>query len=285
MWPVAGRVRTLAALYMLPIVYESHWRACHPLHFDAKLPEIQVRHGISAQEVLTQLKQLYRTEAVNADPELLREFVPSRPVPGEATLEGNLRIQQAIDDKVLTAVKLLFGAVLGRTGSPPSKAPRGPKRLCPMPHLETRCRAHCELGVTSVLEIEPPLMTPVWQKSALFNHKTHRADLAECHAGASASKENGDQPLLPGINTCVACHAPAASRQAGQPGGARTACTECHRYHNGDHPEQGPGARWRRGDVEQSLDSFLRGRKTLADRPRDPARLAATEPAGESHDR
>jgi hypothetical protein len=255
----SGEARTGGA-YMLPIVYESHCAACHPLHFDAKLPEIQARHGISAQEVLTQLKQLYTTEAVNADPELLRQFVPTRPVPGEAALEANLRIQQAIDDKVVTAAKLLFGAALDEQVRRQAKLPAG-RRGCVLCHtLKPAAGPIVSLGSLRALEIEPPLMTPVWQKSASFNHKTHRAlACAECHAGASTSKENGDQPLLPGINTCVACHAQAGSQQAGQPGGARTACTECHRYHNGDHPEQGLGARARRGDVEQSLDSFLKG--------------------------
>ena len=124
--------RTLAAL-MLPIVYESH---CEPVILFTSTrssPRSKSVMEFPRRRVLTQLKQLYRTEAVNADPELLRQFVPSRPVPGEATLEGNLRIQQAIDDKVLTAVKLLFGTALDEQVRRQAKLPAG-RRGCVLCH-------------------------------------------------------------------------------------------------------------------------------------------------------
>ena len=63
--------------------------------------------------------------------------------------------------------------------------------------------------------------------------------------------------LIPDMSKCVACHAPAGAVPV--PGGASTACTECHRYHNDDHPEQGLGAKARRGEIEQTLKQFLSG--------------------------
>ena len=36
-------------------------------------------------------------------------------------------------------------------------------------------------------------------------------------------------------------------------------CVECHRYHNGDHPAQGIGARARLGKAEMAVDQFLSG--------------------------
>jgi hypothetical protein len=50
-------------LYMAPIVYENHCAACHPLQFEEKRPEQFARHGVSAQETLNDLKQLYMSEA------------------------------------------------------------------------------------------------------------------------------------------------------------------------------------------------------------------------------
>ena len=49
------------------------------------------------------------------------------------------------------------------------------------------------------------------------------------------------------------------------------ACTECHRYHNGDHPFQGVGAAARRGAAELSLERFL----SLADPQSSLAEAAA----------
>ena len=159
-----GEPRTPGA-YMLPIVYENHCAACHPLQFDAKLPDVQARHGIRAQEVLTELRQLYTAEAVKADPDLLRQFVPPRTMPGQASSRANQLIQQAVDEKVLTAARLLFGAALDENVRRQAEATRWPKRLRRVPRLETDCRADREFGVTSALEIEPPLMTPVWQSA------------------------------------------------------------------------------------------------------------------------
>jgi predicted CXXCH cytochrome family protein len=246
--------------YMLPIVYENHCAACHPLHFDAKLPEAQVRHGTRAQDVLIELKQLYTAEAVKADPELLRQFVPPRPMPGQPVARANQLIQQRVDDQVVTAAKLLFGAALDESVRRQAKLPAG-RRGCVECHtLKPAAGPIVSSRSLSTLEIEPPLMTPVWQKHASFNHTTHRAlNCAGCHAGANTSKENGDERLLPEIIQCLNCHTSSGSPQTYQSGAASSACTECHRYHNGDHPEQGPGARARRAAIEQTLEQFVSG--------------------------
>lgn len=181
-------------------------------------------------------------------------------MPGQTQPRANQLMQQAVDDKVLAAAKLLFGAALDENVRRQAKLPAG-RRGCVECHtLKAGAGPIVSLASLHALEIEPPLMTPVWMKSAKFNHRTHRAlRCAECHAAASTSKENGDQPLLPNITQCVACHAPSGSLWAAQSGGASTACTECHRYHNGDRAFEGLGARVRRGEVEQTIEEFVRG--------------------------
>jgi hypothetical protein len=263
---VGGEPRDRGAS-MLPISYERHCAACHTLHFDANLPDAQARHGISAQEVLAELKQLYTAQAVKADPDLLRQFVPPRPVPGRSLPRANPQIKQAIDEKLLTAAKLLFGSAVDENVRRQAKLPAG-RRGCVECHvLKPGGWPIVSVGSLAALEIEPPLMTPVWQTHAVFNHQTHRAlGCGECHAAATKSKQNGDERLLPDITQCLACHAPAGSQKAGQAAGASTACTECHRYHNGDHPEQGLGASARRGTVEHTIESFLRGMQAAGHR-------------------
>jgi len=243
--------------YMLPIVYENHCAACHPLYFDTRLPDVSARHGIAPQELLKELKQLYMSDAASADQSLLGQFVPARPMPGQTESPAKQSIRQAVDDKVLAAAKLLFGAALDERVRRREKLPAG-RRGCVECH-NLRPTSGPIVGASSLttLEIEPVLLTPVWQKSAAFDHRAHRAlACTECHAGARTSIENGDQPLLPGISRCVSCHAPEGSSQ---PLRASAACTECHRYHNGDHAEQGLSARARRSVIQQTLEQFLKG--------------------------
>ena len=57
---------------------------------------------------------------------------------------------------------------------------------------------------------------------------------ADGSPNAEASRTK-DDVMLPGIGTCVECHAPLSHER----GGARFDCAECHRYHNGDRPLDG----------------------------------------------
>jgi hypothetical protein len=99
--------------------------------------------------------------------------------------------------------------------------------------------------------IVPPAVPAVWFPHAIFRHTAHRALACEaCHAGARESQA-GTDVLLPGIDTCLRCHAPGA--------GARSDCAECHRYHGGDQPLHGPGAPGRDGRREFEIPAFLSG--------------------------
>ena len=239
---------------MRPIVFENHCAACHRLQFDAKLPNETMRHGISAQEVFADLSQRYTAEAVKADPELLRQFVPPRPMPGQPVSQPIQLIQQAVDQKLLTAAGVLFGAAIDENVRRRANVPAG-RRGCVECHvLKPGASPIVNLDSLASIEVDPPQMTPVWQEHAFFNHTTHRAlDCAVCHAEVDLSKENGDRPLLPDITKCVTCHAPEGSQKANQPGGASSSCTECHRYHNGDNPGEGRAAR--RGEARSSRRS------------------------------
>jgi hypothetical protein len=140
------------------------------------------------------------------------------------------------------------------------KVPQGRRGCVECHNLKPGAGEIVDSSSLAALEIERPLMTPVWQQHAIFNHRFHRAlTCIECHAGAKTSTANGDQPLLPGIDTCVKCHAPAGGWFGAGPGGASTSCVECHRYHNCDHPEQNLGAKKRRGELDWAIDEWLGG--------------------------
>ena len=249
---------------MLPISYENHCRACHPLHFEKNVPGRQVRHGLEPRALVDELRQFYAADAVKDDPVMLRRVVPSRPIPGAPVPREVARVQKAVADKTLAALKLLFDPAVAAVIRGPDRKPGQPPGEvggCGECHqLKSSARPLVDLDAASRLEVRPVVVRSLWLESAVFNHATHRAlECGHCHKGV---RESTDQTklLLPGIAQCVDCHAPAGTRDGGGPlGGAGVACVECHRYHNGDHTRQGMGAASRRGMAELSLEKFLEG--------------------------
>ena len=153
---------------------------------------------------------------------------------------------------MLVAAKLLFGAAVDENVRRQAKLPAG-RRGCVECHtLKPSAGPIVNPSSLATLEIEPPLMTPVWQETR--SSITGPIALGLCSSATPGQyvKQNGDTALLPGISQCVACHAPAGGRERLSRAERARACTECHRYHNGDHPEQGLGASARRGEVEQT---------------------------------
>jgi hypothetical protein len=244
---------------MLPVTYENDCRACHPLAFDPKDPERTVPHGLEPKQVVDQLKQFYTAQAVKADPELLRRFAPLRPMPGRPASAEGVRAEKAAADRTFVALRRLFGAAVEEEVRRGQGLPLGRGGCVECHEMTPAARPLVSLEAASTLGIKPVAVRSLWYESAVFNHATHRAlECASCHAGASESKDRDDL-LLPNVGQCVTCHVPATT-QGGRPrGGAGTSCVECHRYHNGDHPAQGVGAKARRGTAEMTVDQFLSG--------------------------
>jgi predicted CXXCH cytochrome family protein len=262
----------LAGAYMLPVTYDRHCAACHPLAFDSEPPReklrpgvqpaevFQVRHGVQPVKVVEQLRRFYAARAVSADQGFLHKFVPPRPLPDRPSGASEERFNEAIETNVATAGRLLFGAAIDQAVLRQLNLPQGRRGCVECHNLKPHAERLAHSTDFAALEVEPVLMTPVWLESAFFNHTTHRAlDCAACHAGVDSSERNGDQPLLPGRAACTACHTAEGNRWSGQPPAAGTSCTECHRYHDGDHPARGLGALSRRGAAQFSVEQFQKG--------------------------
>jgi hypothetical protein len=234
-----------AGAYMLPITYENHCRACHPLNFEPRSQSSEVRHGRAPSDVLSEVRQFYAAEAVKDNPDLLRRVVPRRPVPGKEADVDIRRIRQAVDDKVLAALRVLFGS--GQKGCIECH------ELSPTPF---------QLGHPDELDnarITPVMVPLVWLQHAVFDHSAHRGlQCLQCHPQASSS-ETRSEMLLPGIETCAQCHGPAEVRGGLARGGAGSNCTECHKYHNGDRPLEGKGSSARGVADRQTIQDFLNG--------------------------
>jgi len=100
----------------------------------------------------------------------------------------------------------------------------------------------------------------VWFEHATFNHVSHRSlTCGSCHSGTEASfaLNEREPPLIVGVKSCQACHAPTGAGGAG----IRHSCVDCHRYHNGDRPLQGLGSPHRDPAQPLNLEQFLNGGK------------------------
>jgi hypothetical protein len=244
--------------YMKPMTYEQHCRACHPLHFEPNDPEREIRHGLNAREVVAELRQFYESQAVKDDPALLqRPLLPrARPLPGRGDQVISPSVGQAVEAKVVTALRILFGS------TPAAGRPHGGGRGCVECHqLSALPQGPVTAELIEAATIDPVNIKPIWLEHARFDHATHRAlACAECHKNATSSLTSDDVLLAPGIATCLECHGPARTSPSGTPrGGASSACTECHWYHGGDHPVRGRGAPPRDASTEWPTARFLEG--------------------------
>jgi hypothetical protein len=213
---------------MLPINYEIHCKACHPLTFDPQHAEKVTPHHVQPDQLKEFLTKTFTAEYLSRDPKLLERPIPARrPLPGKTTLvegPGEEKARRYIEDKVTAAERILYA-----------------KTTC------GECHEYEGADAAMPQRIVPTAVPEIWFQHAWFDHGAHRAMTCEsCHQNAKESTTHADV-LLPDMQNCLQCHSP-ASRSEGRPlGGTRYDCTECHRYHHADGTGtlQGPGAKAR----------------------------------------
>jgi hypothetical protein len=236
-----------AGAYFLPISYEGQCAACHPLTIERKNPDdprsghLAVPHRLQPQDLRDYLVGHYTAAYLEGNVKLFEQVVTVRRFPGKLPAEETEPARKLIEKKVNSVMEdVLFN-----------------RKTC----LE------CHYGEGEAGKVVPRTILPtdvpvVWFPHARFDHTAHRAvSCAACHALAEAKEDRPPEHKvdmqIPGRDTCVQCHAPAAAGS----GGARFDCAECHRYHNGDAPLQGVGAAARGVPDDRTMDmhQFLRG--------------------------
>ena len=218
----------------LPINYETDCKSCHPLTFEPKGQSLP--HRLQPTQVDQYLENFYTAQYLKGNQEAFETFVPLRPLPGKLPEGTSAKVRDVVQGKVQTAERYVWS-----------------KATCEECHVVERGD---EAKVKSILPTNVP---DVWFKSALFDHSAHRAVTCQsCHGNANASTTNADV-LLPGVSTCLQCHAPRSTAGGVAKGGARSDCTECHRYHNGGEPFAGIGAKNRAPSHPGSIEEFLSG--------------------------
>jgi hypothetical protein len=249
--------------YMLPVRYQAHCQACHPLTFDRKddndpqFEPLTVPHGLQPREIRRILQGAYTAKALKNEWRAFERFIPKRPLPGKKLDEETAKIGQLINDKVAAAEKLLYVG----------------KNACGECHYDVPAAQLVDSeapvsGLQPLHAIAPTSVPLVWFRHARFSHAAHRG--VECRA----CHENGVRPdgqtkvtlseslraediFIPGSDICTQCHAPKTTLNGVVRGGARFDCTECHRYHNGDFAAQGLGADRRDPRQRRGIDAFL----------------------------
>jgi hypothetical protein len=226
--------------YMLPISYERHCRACHPLQLNLSAGAasnerpVEVPHGLAPDPLgavlsglilAAQRAQIPPAEAA-ADESGAFPLIPGR------TLGKNLA-QKLADD------------VLQRR----AKAAAAMHVQCLQCHYENPAN---ESSPSELPALIPANIPAVWLTHARFDHSAHRnSKCRTCHADAytfeqrdqprflareslppakNAAARDDAQVMIANIEVCATCHAP----RRGNEGGARHDCAECHLYHGRD---------------------------------------------------
>jgi hypothetical protein len=233
---------------MLPVHYDQHCKACHPLTFRHDLPGAPVPHLLQPPAV----NRFLWGAIAERDVKRLAPKGSSRPLPGE-----NLsRLEKQAREAVRSGVAHLEGFLYQDDLRKAKQYVYEGKAACGLCHY-----FEPQNGIERAPERVLPTNVPeVWFPHAKFSHRAHRAvECSQCHGGADKSTVHTDV-LLPGVDNCKACHAPARVENGQPKGGARHDCVTCHSFHNGDAPLAGRGAQKRGAKRRGSIQDFLGGK-------------------------
>lgn len=192
----------LAGAAPVPITYETHCQACHPLTFDSAdgLKAIAAPHRVAPDALERFLRQTYTERFVSMG--LTGGTPPNR---GAGRLDPPLETIESTRGQIAERVTGAMALLAGGGGCGKCHTPNGSGGY----HL------------TNI---------PVsWQPRARFDHAAHRMMACQqCHPRAFDQDQPAPlrPPDLPTIQNCQSCHSPA--------GGVSHGCTDCHSYHQSD---------------------------------------------------
>ena len=266
--------------YFQPIQFSVHCQACHASQLQTAHPlagltdqgsklamptTLDLPHALQPTELEQYLRSKLTTDLV-----AVKGTLTDLPARSSTRLDSNQEISRAQREKLRSEVEQLITKVQKTIYD------ETPASIREKIHTGGSHCLHCHMTEGARLESRPERLVPpqiptIWNTRARFNHNSHRGvSCLECHQGTTATAQQPpvekERLHLPGKDNCAQCHAPEhtllnARDYSTQPrGGVRHGCTDCHRYHNGDHPQQRPASAWRDPRAPQpNLDDYLRG--------------------------
>jgi hypothetical protein len=248
--------------YYLPVNFEKHCQACHPIGVN-----IKSREGIEFEIKLPHRKKLEDFNETLRD-RVVRVFLLDKEKRAEPKLPPRFdRPLAPLDPKGKEAVDALFEEAkkqLNRSiddvTNRANLAVKTSGSTCQKCHFVTERKENN----TVEYDVKPGNTPAIWFEHSKFSHVGHRAmQCSECHQNMgqvpqykadgsliwndpekwNSTPQNKPDPIgIVGIVECQKCHSPARVENGIAIGGVRHDCTDCHRYHNAEYPLQGMGA-------------------------------------------
>lgn len=226
----------LPGAHPLPVSFERHCVACHPLPYDPADPAKRLPHGLAPEPMQQRLVAAMLEESAAGrtalDAPLPPPALPANPP--EPALPETVRSQ--VRDRVEKARSFTRG-VCGKC----HEAIDAPLPLASL--LRDPADPAVATGASETWFRVPPVGVPdVWLTKARFNHVPHRGvDCRGCHEAAypaahaeamATSPLDNQVVMIAGRESCTGCHGPPGMDADGKTvGGAAFNCVECHGYH------------------------------------------------------
>jgi len=241
--------------YVLPVTYEQHCKACHPLTFSPadNVKEVEIPHHSQPDQVKDFLSGVFARNVVKAggkDVKLKQPFA-GLVLPGD-------NLDREAREKELRKVIERAGDLAWEAQAQKAE------------HVTTCMLCHHKEAVAGKTDRIAAVKVPeVWFPHAKFSHQAHRTvDCAGCHGGKDEAKnkygrpsvyhsQHSDDVLLPPINNCLECHSSARTVDGKKQGGVRHECVTCHSYHHGDAPLAGRGAKARGIETRRAVEEWM----------------------------
>lgn len=200
---------------MQPIVMDEHCSGCHTLNFDPDNPSREIPHGDPAS-VIQALVEYYSARLLGADPD-----------------EGNQRVRRP--GRALTRTDRDRAAAEARKQALTVAADLFERRACTTCHDVTRVDDDSDVP----WKVLPVRLTENFFVHASFSHSAHETEVSSCDGCHQAARsEAATDVLIPGIESCRACHGSGSSNRNSSAQIPST-CVMCHSFHfdgKGTHP-------------------------------------------------
>lgn len=203
--PVRGEGR-----YYLPIIYEKHCQACHPLGFDSEQPEAVVAHGLQPEQVQSEILKHFSKRFLQATLTTKFKNLQRKPadlrldaLPELLTAEERAKIAAEAEAASQTANAELYALL---TWAAPEAKEQLDKAAIELFKGRKTC-GECHTGTGELMpgssipkSIDPVNIPAIWQTKARFDHLSHQAVACQlCHPNSFGSESMSSEDQLRGL--------------------------------------------------------------------------------------